>query len=56
MLHGKGPGGFGGQILKLDNLSGSLMSLSLLLALRCAADCTTPNKVKLPHYGNNCSG
>ena len=30
---GKGRGGFGGQILKLDNPSASLMSLSLLLAL-----------------------
>lgn len=53
---GKGRGGFGGQILKLDNLSGSLKSLSLLLALHCAADCTTPDKLKLAHYGNNYSG
>lgn len=53
---GKGRGGFGGHILELDNLSASLMALSLLLALCYAADCTTPNKLKLPHYGNNCSG
>ena len=38
-------GGLGGQISELGNLSGSLMSLSLLLALRFAANCTT-NKPK----------
>lgn len=52
---GTGRGGFEGQMLKQDNLSGSLMSLSLLLARYRAADCTTSNKVKLAHYGNNCS-
>ena len=53
---GMGRGGFGGQISMLDHLSGTLISLSLSLALCCAADCTTPNKLKLPLYGNNCSG